>query len=267
MSGLADGGTRRALGFRFVPWVCLFLIAVLGAVWAQESGSQASADGGSSASPQPSPPENGAERRHPSVARELNRESRESAGEGENAEFKHSASVRRISKATGLSVDQVYWLSVLVNFGAIAGVMVWLAKKNLPVIFRNRTAQIQAALEEARKASDEANRRLADIEARLSRLDIEIAELRAAAQGEGAAEESRVRAAAEEDARKIVESAGQEIATAAKLARRELTAYAARLAVSLAEKQIEISPATDQALVRGFVEELSSDGGARNGGG
>ena len=50
----------------------------------------------------------------------------------------------------------------------------------------------------------------------------------------------------------------QEIAAAAKLARRELTAYAANLAVSLAAKQIKVDTATDQALVRSFAQELSA---------
>jgi F0F1-type ATP synthase membrane subunit b/b' len=53
-----------------------------------------------------------------------------------------------------------------------------------------------------------------------------------------------------------VESAQQEIAAAAKSARRELTAYAADLAVGLAQKQIHVDAATDQALVRRFAEEL-----------
>ena len=77
------------------------------------------------------------------------------------------------------------------------------------------------------------------------------------AEKEAAAEEARIKAAAEEDARKIVESAEQEIAAAAKLARRELTAYAANLAVSLAARQIKVDTATDQALVRSFANELS----------
>ena len=54
-----------------------------------------------------------------------------------------------------------------------------------------------------------------------------------------------------------MESAEQEIAAAAKLARRELTNYAANLAVSLAAKQIKVDPATDQALVQDFARELS----------
>jgi len=58
-----------------------------------------------------------------------------------------------------------------------------------------------------------------------------------------------------------VTSAEQEITAAAKSARRELTAYAADLAVSLAKKQIHVDAATDQALLRSFAQELSVNGG------
>ena len=162
------------------------------------------------------------------------------------------ASVQWVAKVTGLSLDHAYWLCVLLNFAVIAGTIFYFSKKNLPVVFRNRTATIQKAMQEARQASEEANRRLAEIENRLSRLGAEIAAMTANAEKEAAAEEARIKAAAEEDARKIVESAEQEIAAAAKLARRELTAYAANLAVSLAARQIKVDTATDQALVREF---------------
>jgi hypothetical protein len=58
--------------------------------------------------------------------------------------------------------------------------------------------------------------------------------MKAAGETDLAAEESRIKAAAEEDGRKIVESAEQEIAAAAKAARRDLTAYAADLAICYA---------------------------------
>ncbi|MGB8985474.1 MAG: ATPase, partial [Candidatus Sulfotelmatobacter sp.] len=114
------------------------------------------------------------------------------------------------------------------------------------------------AMQEAQKASEEARRRLADIEARLMRLDGEIGMMRNAAEKEAAAEEARIRAAAEEDARKMLESTQQEIATAVKAARRELMAYAAELAVGLAEKQIRVDAATDQALLRNFAGQLGA---------
>jgi F0F1-type ATP synthase membrane subunit b/b' len=88
--------------------------------------------------------------------------------------------------------------------------------------------------------------------------------MRASAEKDAVAEEERIRDAAAEDARKIVASAEQEIAAAAKLARRELTAYAADLAVALARKQIQVDAATDQALVRSFAQHIAaSDGGSK----
>ena len=126
--------------------------------------------------------------------------------------------------------------------------MIWVGRKYLPVAFGARTAAIQKAMREAQKASDEARRRLAEIESRLMKLDGEIGMMRDAAEKEAGTEEARIQAAAQDDARKMVESAQQEIATAAKAARRELTAYAADLAVALAQKQIHVDAATDQAL-------------------
>jgi F-type H+-transporting ATPase subunit b len=196
--------------------------------------------------------------KRPGVAQQLAHESREAAGEeqDETAEFKQSASVRLIAKWTGMSLQHAYWLSVLLNFVVIAAVIGWAARKYLPAMFRARTAAIQKAMQEAQKASEEARRRLAEIESRLMKLDVEIGMMRNAAEKEAGAEEARIRAAVEQDARKMFESAEQEIASAAKTARRELTAYAADLAVALAQKQIRVDTATDQALVRRFAGEL-----------
>ncbi len=192
--------------------------------------------------------------------RQLAHESREAAGEekDEMEEFKHSPSVQLIHRITGLSVQQSYWLSVILNFSVIAIVIIWAGRKYLPGMFRDRTAAIQKAMQEAQKASEEARRKLAEIESRLQKLDVEIGMMRDAAEKEGAAEEARIQAAAQEDARKIVTSAEQEISAAAKAARRQLTAYAADLAVGLAQKQIHIDPATDQRLVRNFAGELGT---------
>jgi F-type H+-transporting ATPase subunit b len=196
--------------------------------------------------------------KQPGVAQQLAHETREAAGEeqDETAEFKQSASVRLIAKWTGMSLQHAYWLSVLLNFVVIAAVLGWAARKYLPAIFIARTAAIQKAMQEAQKASEEARRRLAEIESRLMKLDGEIGMMRDAAEKEAGAEEARIQAAVQEDARKMVESAQQEIASAAKTARRELTAYAADLAVALAQKQIRVDATTDQTLVRRFAGEL-----------
>jgi F-type H+-transporting ATPase subunit b len=243
---------RRSSDAAMLIWLLFFLLATVGA---QQS-------------PKSDDPQVGSTPVGQAAGRggESSKEPKGAAAEDETAEFKHSASVKFLAKKTGLSLEHAYWLSVLVNFAVVAGLIVWLSKKNLPGIFRNRTASIQKAMEEARKASDEANQRLADIEVRLSKLGADIGDMRAAAEKEAAAEEARIKAAAAADARKIVESAEQEIAAASRSARRELKEFAADLAVSLAAKQIKVDSATDQALVREFVEQLPEDGAPRKDG-
>jgi F-type H+-transporting ATPase subunit b len=203
-------------------------------------------------------------RREPGFARQLTHETREAAGEGkdETEEFKKSPSVQFIAHITGLSIPHAYMLSVFFNFGVVALIIIWALGKYLPRVFNARTAAIQKAMQEAQKASEEARRKLAEIESRLKKLDVEIGMMRDAAEREAADEEARIHAAAEEDKRKILEAAQHEISAATKSARRELTAYAADLAVGLAKKQIRVDAATDQALVRNFAGELGSNSGA-----
>jgi len=192
--------------------------------------------------------------------RRLAHESREAAGEekDEEAEFKQSKSVRIIGDLTGLSPRRAYWLAMVTNFVVIAALIIWVGRKYLPGMLRDRTAAIQKAMQEAQRASEEARRKLAEIEARLVKLDTEIDVIRDAAAKEGAAEAERIKAAAVEDARKIVAAAEQEIAAAGKAARRQLTAHAADLAVGLAQKQIRVDAATDQSLVRNFAGQLGT---------
>jgi F-type H+-transporting ATPase subunit b len=209
------------------------------------------------------PEQKQAEPEHESIGQELAKEEREATGaeEEENANLKHSAMVQRLAKLTGLSVHQAHLLAISLNFAIIVFLVYWFGRKAVPGMLRNRTASIQRALEEARAASQEANRRLAEIENRLRQLDVEIGQMQANAEKEAEAEEARIKSAAEEDIRKVVEAAEHEIAAAAKLARRELTAHTADLAVALARKQIRVDPHTDEALVHNFAAQLSQDGG------
>jgi F-type H+-transporting ATPase subunit b len=182
---------------------------------------------------------------------------KEEKGADEEEKLKHSASVRWIAEKTGMSPNTAYLVFVWFNFLVIAAVMGKYLIKYLPGMFRNRTASIKQSMEDARKASDEANRRLGEIENKLSRLDVDIAAIRAEAEAINKAEETRLQASIEEDRKKIVLSSQQEIEAAATQARRELKVYAADLAVSLAEKKINVDETTDKALVRNFVAHIN----------
>jgi F-type H+-transporting ATPase subunit b len=154
----------------------------------------------------------------------------------------------------------MYWVSLVINF-AILAVFFWmLLRSRLPQMFRERRSAIQTALKDAHDASAEASHRLADIESRLSKLDAEVADIRAAAERVAAAEEERIRASAEEDMHKVVEAAESEIAAIARRARHDLKSFAASLAVDIAAHKIKVDDNTDQALVREFIGRLGKDG-------
>ena len=179
---------------------------------------------------------------------------------GEADAIRNAPAVKFIARHTGLTNDQAYWLCIGLNFAVIFFAIAGLMRKMLPGYFNGRTATIQKGIEEARKMSEDARRRLAEVEGRLSRLDTEIAGMRKEADENAKAEEQRLLAAGEEERRRIVASAEQEIEMAANAARRELKAYVADLAVQLAEKKIRVSKDTDEALVRAFTAQMGKDG-------
>ena len=245
---------RRFLNSRLAFLILLLCLAVgAGAVQQQ---------------PQTAPPDQSQQAQPPNpdtaVSQELSTESEKAvhAAEGheEYSEFKYSDMVARLGRAIGIDAHAMYWVSLGINF-AILAVFFWmLLRSKLPQMFRERSSAIQKALKDAQDASADASRRLADIETRLSKLDTEVAEIRAAAEKDAAAEEERIRAAAEEDKHKVVEAAESEIAAIARSARHDLKSFAAALAVDIAAHKIKVDDNTDQVLVRQFVGHLGKDG-------
>jgi F-type H+-transporting ATPase subunit b len=179
---------------------------------------------------------------------------------GEADAIRNAPAVKWIARHTGLTNNQAYWLCFGLNFAVIFFAIAGLMRKMLPGYFKGRTTTIQKGIEEARKMSEDARRRLAEVEGRLSRLDADIAAMQRDADENAKAEEQRLLAAGEEERRRIVTSAEQEIEMAANSARRELKAYVADLAVELAEKKIRVSKDTDEALVRAFTAQMGKDG-------
>jgi F-type H+-transporting ATPase subunit b len=160
----------------------------------------------------------------------------------------------------GIGPKASYSISIAFNFIALFGLFYIMMKSKLPQAFRERTATIQKGIKEAQAASADAARRLSDIEARLGKLDSEVTQIREMAEREAAAEETRIRQAAEEDKQKVVQAAEAEIDAIARNARRELKGFAASLAVDMAAKKLRVDDSTDHALVREFAEQLGKDG-------
>ena len=187
----------------------------------------------------------------------------EKGDEDQEEKLKHSYMVGLFARLVGLKNHPVlaYWIFACLNFAILAAAIpkIWvfgLHFFNLPLAGEWR-AQVKGKFEDARKASDDANRRLTEIESKLERLNVDISAIRSEADAVNKAEEARLQTSIEEDRKKIVLSAQQEIEAAATQARRELKVYVAGLAVSLAEKKIIVDEATDKALVRNFVAHIN----------
>ena len=203
-----------------------------------------------------------AEPERPGAVQALAEESNQAAGE-EGDQFKQSASVRWLASVTGLRPLAAYWIFTVVNFAIVGFAIFAVLKKTLPGWFRSRSQSIQAGIAEAQRSSEEARKRLADIEARLARMDSEVAAMRSEAESAAATDEQRIRATTEQDKQKIIAAAEQEIVSMSRSAQRELKAYAAELAVQLAEQRIHIDQETDRRLVHDFAGQF---GGAADGG-
>jgi len=132
--------------------------------------------------------------------------------------------------------------------------------KLLPKFIRTRGEKVRTDIESARKVTEDANSRLSAVEAKLSKLDDEIAKFRAEVEEEMSRDQARIKASLEEESARIVTAAEQEIGAAAAQARRGLRHFAADLAVEQAAKQLVLTPQTDRALIAEFVGDVNKGG-------
>ena len=145
-----------------------------------------------------------------------------------------------------------------INFAIVAGVIVWVFGKLLPPVFRRKADAIGSAISTATSAKAAADAQLREAETKLANLQKEVAELRAVAEREAAAEVARLRAATQTDAQKIAAAAKAEIEAAERAARLELKALAANLAVDGAETLLakQLTPKAQESLISSFVKSL-----------
>jgi len=145
-----------------------------------------------------------------------------------------------------------------INFGILAAVLLWVFAAKLPPVFRANAETIASAITKATAMKAEADRQLAEAEAKLVRFEQEVIALRAAAEKEAAADAERIREMAKSDAEKISLAAKAEIEAAERAARMELKAIAAKLAVDGAESLLakQLTAQAQESLVSGFVTSL-----------
>jgi len=152
------------------------------------------------------------------------------------------------------------WLTIggFFNLALVVAIIVGVARAPLASFFKLRSQLIREQLAEAQEARREAVSKLAEIQARLSRLDDELKQMNAIAEAEARQEYRKLVAETERDAEKIVERARQEIDGMMRTAQLELKTHVAELAVQLAEERLrnEITGEDRRRLFRQFVSRV-----------
>jgi F-type H+-transporting ATPase subunit b len=160
------------------------------------------------------------------------------------------------AEAHGESLFRV--VARLANFAILAGVLVYFLKAPVAAYLASRGTQIREALVTAAETREMASAQLAEIARKLHSLPAELEALRAQGAQDVIAEQARIARAAALERERLIEQTRREIATQLRLARRELTAHAAGLAIKMAEERIKrsITPDDQLRLVDRFTSQL-----------
>lgn len=154
------------------------------------------------------------------------------------------------------------WLPRLVNFGIIAGVVVYFMRKPAQDFFKNRSVEIAKALQESKEARERAVAALAEMERKIKDLETETTRMVAEAQ----ARSEKDKHALIEEGRKVAQDVQaqvkQGIAIELQKARTMLATEASLLSLDLAEGLIKekISSKDHERIVKEYISNVGGRG-------
>jgi F0F1-type ATP synthase membrane subunit b/b' len=183
----------------------------------------------------------------------------------ENNVYLHAPVVRTIARLLHLNVETTANIFEGINFAILVLFIGIPLFRILPNVLRKRSEKVRAAIESARKVTEDAGSRLSTIEARLSGLDGEIAQIRAQVEEESKQDEARIQSSLVEESARIVAAAEQEMDASAAQVRRSLRHFATDLAIEQAARQLVLTPENDQALIAEFLKDVAGNGAPKGG--
>ncbi len=138
--------------------------------------------------------------------------------------------------------------------------MYWIVRRPAHRFFTERFTQVREMLDRAAREKAAAEAKMAELTARMARLDQELAALREQTSREIAAERARIEAETKQDLARLRQGAQREIESARQIALSDLKVFAALEANRLAEQflQQELSPEDDARLIQRVTEQMSS---------
>lgn len=194
------------------------------------------------------------------AAAQSNVPGKETKQEENSIVYRHTPIVKALARKFNMDVETTARIFEFINFAILFFAIVIPLLRFMPRLFRKRSENLRHDLESARKLTADANARMSAVEARLTRLDEEIAGIRSQVEAEAKNDEIRIKSTIDEERERIVASAEQEIAAAAAHAKRGLRHFAADLAIEQAARQLVLTPETDRALIAEFVSDSSRGG-------
>jgi F-type H+-transporting ATPase subunit b len=240
-SCLTSSLTRRFLSVLFLSALTVGVAAAPNRLAAQENATAAKAE--SAAAPEAAKPK--------------------TQEEQNEAFLTDGALVKWLAKTLNVDRKTASNICLFINFGVLVLLVGVPLGRVMPKVLRKRGQTVLANIEEARKATQEANARLSAIEEKLAGLGAEIDHIRSQVETESKLDEVRIKDSVEEEKARIVASASQEINVAAAHARRSLQNFAADLAIDQAAKMLVLTPEADRALIAEFI--LGTDGTGQDG--
>ena len=149
-------------------------------------------------------------------------------------------------------------IAKLLNFGVLVGALVYFLKGPIAAYLAGRSAQIRQDLVTAAEMRKTATAQLDEIHQKLAALPAELAALKTRGEEDVVAEKVRIAQAAAAERERLIDQTRREIDMRLRMAKRDLTEYAAALAVSVAQDRIArtITPEDQLRLVDRYSSQL-----------
>lgn len=146
----------------------------------------------------------------------------------------------------------------LFNFALLAGALIYLLRSPFGAFLESRKVQIRRELTDAAALRETAAGQLTAIDEKLRQLPDELEALKRRGTAEIAAEEERIRQAADVERARLLENARREIDRRGQLAERRLLQRAGDLAVDLATERVKrtITDADQARLLDRYLEQV-----------
>jgi F0F1-type ATP synthase membrane subunit b/b' len=150
-----------------------------------------------------------------------------------------------------------------VNFAILVSVLVYFLKTPITAYLTGRISKVREDLIAARQTRETAARQLAEIDAKLKALPLELETLKQRGAEDIVAERTRIEEAAEAERQRLLEHTRREIEMRLRIARRELLELTADRAMTVAREAIAhaITPDDQARLVDRYASQLQGQAG------